>query len=292
MFAIMPIYVKRFIRVSLFCVSCSAVSNKRGGITKNRFAAALFLRLLCTILAGDTLRRALAVIPLAFAFMLLFGCAAQPSAPASTEPVSAQQAAENRPSSVQNEPAAVPSASESLLGALQKSDSYKVVYIATARMMEGDESGSIARTVQMTQYNKGGDFRTDIEFPGMQTVRTYTVSGKISYCVLSKTIWACTDVTGQQEDTLHDFRQVFQKDPSKYAITANGSMAVAGTKAACYNIEGTGMTARYCISPDGAPLYFETHEPDAEMVRQAENYAISVADTDFALPDIQQKSPG
>ncbi len=177
---------------------------------------------------------------------------------------------------MKNEPSAAPTASayDALVGALRVSGGWKVVYDVTT----GTEG-----TYEITQYEKGGNFRTDMAASGMQ-VRTYAVSGKISSCVLAGSAWTCTDTTGQAGGETGDLGQQVESDPAKYAITADGTMPVAGTTANCYKVVSSDGTARYCTSSDGVPLYVKASAQGTDTIMQAKSYSTSVADSDFALP--------
>ena len=219
--------------------------------------------------------------------LLLFGCASQPSAPANAPPTGQPPAATNpaagasqpaRPSAPANappiaQPPAV-SAYDALVGALRVNSGWKVVYDVTA----GTEG-----TYETTQYQKGGNFRTDMAASGMQ-IRTYAVSGKISSCVLAGSAWTCTDMTSQAGGETGDLGQQVESDPAKYTITADGTMSVAGTTANCYKVVSSDGTARYCTSPDGVPLYVKASAQGTDTIMQAKSYSTSVADSDFALP--------
>ena len=224
--------------------------------------------------------------------MLLFGCAAQanpPSQPQSPPAASGQQPpagsnqqpanqqpANANPAGVQNEPpAAQPaeSASDALLAALRASSGYKAVYDVTA--------GNA--TYEMTQYLKGGNSRTDVATGGMQ-IRMYDVSKKTSTCILAGTKWTCTSTTSQAGNQTSDLSQQLQSEEAKYTVTADGIETFAGTAAACYKIVSSDGTNRYCVSPEGVPLYLKSSAGDGDIVMEATSYSTSVADSDFALP--------
>ena len=205
------------------------------------------------------------------------GSAAQPSAPAYVPPAApSPQPGATTPPAVKNEPSSAPAASayDTLVGALRVSGGWKVVYDVTA----GTEG-----TYEITQYEKGGNFRTDMATSGMQ-IRTYAVSGKISSCVLAGSTWTCTNMASQAGSETGDLGQQIESDPAKYTITADGTMSVAGTAASCYKVVSSDGTARYCTSPDGVPLYVKASAQGTDTIMQAKSYSTSVADSDFALP--------
>ena len=223
--------------------------------------------------------------------MLLLGCAAQgapaqnppaqapggaanPAVPAQAPPVIGVSPPKENKTEINPPEAPAISASDALLGAMRVSGGWKVVYDVTA--------GS-ASSYEMTQYLKGSNIRTDMTASGMQA-RTYMVSGKVSSCVLAGTKWMCTDMTAQMGNTTSDLSQQLQSEQAKYTITADGTESIAGTTATCYKIVSSDGTDRYCISPEGVPLYIKTSAEGSEMVMQAKSYSTSVADSDFALP--------
>lgn len=233
--------------------------------------------------------------------VLLFGCSGQQTAaptapaptPAKTAPAPAPAAPANAPAPAPTpaapaqannasagtnpapeQPSAAPSsASDALLGALTGNSGYKVVYQVTA---------GTAASYEMTEYLKGGNMRTDIALSGMQS-RTYVISGKVTSCILAGTTWSCNALPSQNTQSV-DIGEQLKADPSKYAITADGTQTVAGVAATCYKVVGTDATVRYCISSEGVPLYVKTTAQGMDVVMQATSYSTSVTDADFALP--------
>ncbi len=143
---------------------------------------------------------------------------------------------------------------------------------------------------EMTQYIKGATkLRTDLSASGQQ-IRTYVLSGIVYVCSSEGgSSWSCMKVNSPTDDKSTQSKDDVEKNPSKYAIVADGTMQIAGATATCFKttVEGTG-DMRECISAEGVPLYYRivgvSEGKAMEYEMKATSYTTSVSDSDFQLP--------
>lgn len=176
---------------------------------------------------------------------------------------------------------------DSLLGALRLSHGWKATY---------DLSGTGGVSGVMTQYmSSGGNFRMDAVSSGIES-RTYVVGKGVTICAKQDASWNCYKFSGESLNSSTEVSATLgtdlEQNPSGYTVTADGSMQVAGTTAACYKVVDKDGTVRYCVSPEGVPLYVLTNSQSggvsATYEMKATSYSTSVLDSDFALPAAPQ----
>ncbi|HIH18834.1 TPA: hypothetical protein HA225_02555 [Candidatus Micrarchaeota archaeon] len=232
------------------------------------------------------------------AAMLLFGCAGsepsqQPPAQAASAPKAPSTGGAAGASTGGNSQQAQPSQGsgqgatqgtsplDSLMGALGLSNGWKVTYLMT--------TSATPETSEMTQYIKGTDkFRTDSVTMGIET-RSIVLSDNIYICSKDGS-WSCLKMSKQDDKGSESSRlnDEIKSNPSKYTVTADGTMQVAGTTATCYKVVSENSTTRYCVSPEGVPLYTKSDSQSQGRAFSSElkatSYSLSVSDADFALP--------
>ena len=239
------------------------------------------------------------------AAMLLLGCAGssappaqQPAAQNNQQSANGQQppagsnqqpaASNNVPAVVNNQPPATqPSGSplDDLLATLQHGGSWKVTYSITGTNMQ--------TALQISQYVKGTDkIRNDMAVQGMES-RTYILGNDAYTCTSQQGSWTCYKYTGaMQAYGSADISKGLEADSSKYTVTADGTMQVAGTTATCYQVVSSDGTSRYCVSAEGVPLYVKsTSKDNTVMEMTATSYSASVSDADFTLPATPTELP-
>lgn len=235
--------------------------------------------------------------------MLLFGCAGSQGAPSAgqAQPAAGVQKttpapATNPDSAATSPPAAEPNAAPVVSNSAASSGTsfadlmgmrsnlkWRVDYDLTT-------SASGATAIQMTQYVKGSNIRTDTAAGG-QSIRTYILGDKYYTC-MQQGAWTCFVI--QMSAT--DAQSKVESEPSKYASVPDGTMQIAGVSTSCFkldNVEGAAM--RYCFSQDGVPLYFSvTSTSDGQKmdtIMSATGYTTAVSDADFVLPAAAQEMP-
>ena len=213
-----------------------------------------------------------------------------------------EQAAEGETQQPSGEPAPEPrtetgtqeeagaGALDGLLSALGLNNGWKATYQLTGTAL------SVA--TEFTQYMKGENFRMDMEASGSD-IRSYVLGKTIYTCTQLSGSWTCYSLGGQaseDEYATYSLQTGLDSEPEKYTVTRDGTMPVAGTVADCYLVVSTDGTVRYCISPEGVPLYVKTNagSGDSGAISElvATSYQTSVADSEFELPAEPQQLPG
>ena len=221
--------------------------------------------------------------------MLVFGCAQGPSTPVppAAQPSAPSTGANTQPQAPPSQPQATPgsSAADQLLSIMGLTQGWKVSYTINGTNMP---SGST-----MTQYIKGTDkIRVDSTAMGTES-RSFVLSGKTYSCINQGESWICYKVDSSQSgQNSTNLQNDIQSNPSKYTVTADGSMQVAGVTAACYKVVSVDGTVRYCVSQEGIPLYIKTTGSTQGVSYESEltatSYSTSVSDSDFQLPATPQ----
>ncbi len=218
---------------------------------------------------------------------LLFGCAGsnEQKQPAATGKSQQGNGAAASSGSTKNDVSTgtfAQNALESLLGTLKLNSGWKVTYQLSGTGMQG--------TTEMSQYVKGTEkFRTDVSAAGMET-RTYVMDNKAYLCTKTGE-WSCLKFTVPKNDSSqasYELESELETDASKYNVTADGTMQVAGVTAACFKVVSADASTRYCVSAEGVPLYVKSSAQSegqaVEYEMKAKSYSASVSDSDFALP--------
>lgn len=172
---------------------------------------------------------------------------------------------------------------DNLLAMLKLNTGWKVVYQLSGTDMQG--------TSEISQYVKGMQkFRSDVTAAGMET-RTYVVDSNAYLCSKLGASWSCMKFAIPQNDSSQSSYQLenqLQTDSSKYTVTADGTMQVAGTTATCFKVVSTEGNTRYCVSAEGVPLYVlsnaQSEGKAVEFEMKAKSYSTAVSDSDFVLP--------
>jgi hypothetical protein len=263
--------------------------NARGGLMKMILAILLAAALLFAGCAGGAQQQAPAQSNAPANAPSGTEQSAPPSPPAAPEQQTAPPAApETQPS-----PQPQASAADTFIAAMGMATGWKVDYQV--------KSSAAPQVITMTLYSKiagkeNYKFRTDTAAAGMQ-VRAYVFGKSEMYSCVNQGSWSCFKLSAPKDDSLQSqqLADEVKSNPSKYTITEDGTKAIAGTTAKCYKLVSTDYTARYCISPEGVPLYiWYTATKDGvsiETETSATSYSLSVSDSDFTLPAAATSMP-
>ncbi|MEM2137849.1 MAG: hypothetical protein QW568_02070 [Candidatus Anstonellaceae archaeon] len=221
--------------------------------------------------------------------MLIFGCTGEQKqqAPSNNagggQPKGDSGAGENSGGSQASQPEKSPL--DSLLGLFGLNSGWKATYELSGTGMQG--------VSEMTQYVKGiGKIRIDATASNIE-LRTYFL-GSDMYSCTKQGSWGCLKFSvpkTEQTDSSqlsYDLKNKLKENAAKYSVSADGTMQVAGVTATCFRVTSDEANVRYCVSPEGVPLYMLTtaksEGKNAEFLMKAKSYSTSVSDSDFALP--------
>ena len=221
-----------------------------------------------------------------FLVLALAIVACNSQAPTPTPPTTEQQPAA-QPVAATDAPAAAPTEQSSATKALtdifgmQGKLQWKIAY-----NVDTQASGQKVSS-KMTQYIKGqGKVRVDMDTQGI-AVESFIVDGTVTSCTKMNDAWNCykTAVKDTQKSA-QDTQKDIAKNPADWTIAEDGTMEVAGVTAKCYKTVSTkqGYTARYCYSPEYAPVYMKVEAKDYTSEMIATSFSKSVSDSDFTPP--------
>jgi hypothetical protein len=152
-----------------------------------------------------------------------------------------------------------------------------------------------APTSELTQYMKGDMARIDMAVSGSET-RAYMKSGYIYTCT-KQPDWQCFKFPMTPEQKAAGVDTEIDKNPSSYKPVLDGTLQIAGTTATCFKLtapdstQAAGSTSRYCVSPEGVPLYAKVMKSSGETMTEmtAKSYSATVPDSDFEPPAVAQE---
>ena len=169
-------------------------------------------------------------------------------------------------------------------------NSYMVDYDYTATANGETTSGD------MVMYMKNPKFRTDITTTVDGTAMTSRIiyaDSKIYSCTDAAGSWSCFESEASATATSANTSEV-EDNPDDYAITADGTMVVAGQTASCFRIvaNDNSFTSRYCYTASGVPVYIKSEADGYVSELTATSYSETVAESDFDLPAEPGSYPG
>ena len=160
---------------------------------------------------------------------------------------------------------------------------YKVEYDMTAI------AAGTATSSKLSMYFKSPKYRTDSTITAAGTTiesRAIFTGSKIYSCSKVEGIWSCLETTVSASANAAASTQSIQNNPADYAITADGTMVVAGETASCYKVvaNDSSYTTRYCYTSSGFPVYIKTEASGYVSELTATSFSQTVVDADFEVP--------
>lgn len=168
----------------------------------------------------------------------------------------------------------------------QGSLNYKVTYnIKTDLGDFKDESTS--------KHFIGGNkkLRTDSEMQGIES-RIYIVNDVYTSCSKASGDWTCTELQSppEMEDQSKKIQEDLEDNSADFEVKKIPSKTILNKKTDCYRIiTKDTMTADYCFSPEGVPLYVKVEGPGLLSEQIATSYSMSVQNSDFVPPVTAEK---
>ncbi|MCX8175499.1 MAG: hypothetical protein N3E51_04825 [Candidatus Micrarchaeota archaeon] len=142
---------------------------------------------------------------------------------------------------------------------------------------------------KMAIYQKGSTKqRMDSEFEGIES-RIYILDKFFYACTKQGGSWTCIKMETKPESP--DPLDKAMEGGDDFRLVPDGTMQIAGATATCYKVEGDKKTiqyGRFCLSPEGVPLYEKvvTSGPSGTFTTElkATGYSTTVSESDFELP--------
>lgn len=158
------------------------------------------------------------------------------------------------------------------------SPEYMVTYSATSSF-DGQ-----TQTMEMTQYLKGEQLRSDVAVEGMET-RTIVTDNV--YVCMNQGSWLCyqseydSDLETELQEQLREDSEDALADMNVIKLPGK---TVAGTVTDCFRITNEMGEVDYCLSAEGVPLYIRSSAEGTSTELTATEYSTTVAGNAFTLP--------
>ncbi|RJQ16864.1 hypothetical protein C4573_02250 [Candidatus Woesearchaeota archaeon] len=127
--------------------------------------------------------------------------------------------------------------------------------------------------------------RTETETQGMQTFSL----------VLDDMFYSCTVINGQDmcyKGAIQESESAnIESNPSEYAVVKAPSKVIAGVTAECFSVTSQDVTALYCYSPEGVPLYTRMENSGVQSEMTATSYSLTADAALFVAPANAQDLP-
>lgn len=178
--------------------------------------------------------------------------------------------------------ACAPSPADELAAQLESFPSGKVEYDA-ASVYEGETV-----TYTMHEYLLDGLWRRDSFSEGAPEQRAIAKGGAYYRCT-NRDGWNCTETVGENLFLVTDrVLAMVRSAPGNFTVAHGEPRTIAERSATCYDLDGEGVTAAYCFSPDGyvlsASVIGDFWGNPFEQRLDATAINPSVTPEDFALP--------
>ncbi len=132
---------------------------------------------------------------------------------------------------------------------------------------------------EMTMFVKDKKFRYD-SGTGEEKGSIFFVDGKVYSCSYNPEM--CVEFGDGEEPP--SVTEEIESNLEGYNVMSKPDRTIAGAKAKCFGVGGTGTSVEVCYSEKGVPLYTKS-EADGQVVEMvATEYSTSVSDSTFELP--------
>lgn len=150
--------------------------------------------------------------------------------------------------------------------------------------------------MQMAQYVKGDQIRSDVEFDGIES-QTYMTGSSIISCT-NDGEWMCIEMEMESSSPIDDLEEQIETNVQAghdMNVEKLPSRTVAGTSTNCFRVETDDGSVDYCLTKEGIPLYVESSgtsdSTTYDMLMEATSYSTSVPNSAFTPPAEPSQMP-